>query len=148
MSRFDKYMAVPFLENGRTFDGADCFGLYALVLATELGLAVPDPHVAFGSHGARAVVHAFAAAVARGDWIEVDAPQMFDAVRMLGFHTERGEARRSETHVGCYVGRGQVLHTELGTGPRIMSLADPEIAARRPNFVRPQILAGRADLAA
>lgn len=137
---FDKYMAVPFVENGRAFAGADCFGLYALILAHELGLAVPDPDVSFSKDGARAVLHAFAAGVARGEWIEVATPRIFDAVRMTGVHVLRGQAAKSESHLGCYDGMGRVLHTELNTGPRLMPLDDPEIKGRFRGFFRPAVL--------
>lgn len=137
---FDKYMAVPFVENGRSFAGADCFGFYALILAHELGIAVPDPDVSFTRDGARAVLAAFAAGVARGEWIAVETPRMFDAVRMTGVHVLRGKAGKSESHIGCYDGHGRVIHTELNTGPRCMALDDPEIAPRFRGFFRPAVL--------
>jgi len=140
MSRFDKYMAIPFIEGGRDFSGVDCFGLYALIVATELGLPVPDPRVSFGRNGARTVLAAFAAEVARGAWIEVKTPRIFDAVRMSGFHVVRGEAHKSESHVGCYDGTGYVIHTELQTGPRRMPVEDPEIGPRLRGFFRPAVL--------
>lgn len=36
-----KYMMIPYKENGRTFDGADCYGLVYLILK-EKGFFPPD----------------------------------------------------------------------------------------------------------
>jgi cell wall-associated NlpC family hydrolase len=38
----DKYALVPFVDNGRSMKGADCWGLVGLVYARELVLIVQD----------------------------------------------------------------------------------------------------------
>lgn len=38
----DRYAFVPFVDNGRSMKGADCWGLVCLVYASELGLLLPE----------------------------------------------------------------------------------------------------------
>lgn len=36
-----RYLAVPYKSGGRSWDGADCWGLVCLLYANELGVALP-----------------------------------------------------------------------------------------------------------
>lgn len=146
----DKYVAVPFRDAGRTMSGADCFGLYALVLARECGVAIDDQPVSYGAD-AGAVVCRVADEIASGRWLTVAAgdgaavkglARRFDAVVMTGHIRAGGRVIRGEVHMGCALGDGRVLHTEPGTGPQIMALDDPRIVKRVTGVYRPAALAG------
>jgi len=39
---FSKYLGIPYKNNGRSFDGVDCFGLVSLVFAIEKKITLPD----------------------------------------------------------------------------------------------------------
>lgn len=38
----DKYIGIPWVEGGREFTGADCFGILMLYYKNELGIEIPD----------------------------------------------------------------------------------------------------------
>lgn len=145
----DRYMRVPFRDAGRAWDGADCLGLYLLVLATERGVALPDHDVSYG-RDALAVVGRVEAEIASGAWRLVAAGdgaavkrqgRAFDAVRMTGHvRLPSGELVRGDVHIGVVVGDGRVLHTEPSTGPHVLALDDPRIAKRVKGIYRPAVL--------
>jgi cell wall-associated NlpC family hydrolase len=37
----NKYIGIPFVTNGRTLEGCDCYGLIRLVLLNEYGITMP-----------------------------------------------------------------------------------------------------------
>ena len=39
---FNKYIGLPYQENGRTVDGVDCWGLARLFYKQELSIDLPD----------------------------------------------------------------------------------------------------------
>lgn len=41
MDNLEKYYSVPYLRNGRSFEGCDCFGLFWLWFLHELGVHLP-----------------------------------------------------------------------------------------------------------
>ena len=41
MSWVNKYIGIPYADKGRSFDGADCWGIVYLVLLHEFGVRVP-----------------------------------------------------------------------------------------------------------
>jgi cell wall-associated NlpC family hydrolase len=42
MSTFDKYVGIPFIDRGSSFNGADCYGLIRLIYKTEFGIDIPE----------------------------------------------------------------------------------------------------------
>ncbi len=38
----DKYLEVPYLKNGRTIEGADCYGLAFIILRDMFGKDIPE----------------------------------------------------------------------------------------------------------
>jgi cell wall-associated NlpC family hydrolase len=83
MSRFDRYIGLPWLECGLTEAGCDCEGLLRLVYAGELGIELIGPLV-------------------RADWIPVaaGAERPLDALLL----------HQAPWHVGVVAGRGMMLH--------------------------------------
>lgn len=124
----DRYMTVPFKHGGRGFDGADCFGLYALILATESGIAPPTFDGLSAAGDLNATLRAINGAIAAGLWQKIEGDpvkvaQRFDAILMAGVHG-------APVHIGCAVGDGRVLHSERATGPRCVRLDDFKIRGR------------------
>lgn len=129
-------MSIPFRDGGRGWRGADCFGLYLLVLAREAGVRLADHDVSYG-RDAVAVVTRIEAEIAAGRWLRVEAPARFDAVWMTGHIRTAAGVVRGDVHIGVALGDGRVLHTESQTGPQIMRLDDPRVARRIRGFYRP-----------
>lgn len=144
----DRYMAIPFKDRGRDFDGCDCFGLYMLILANEAGVALGEPDA---SHGINAKVAAgkIEAACISGEWFEVargdgravkSAAQKFDVV-LMSAHVQVGMAViASDLHIGVALGKGKMIHTEYPMGCSWVSLVADDVVGRVKAVYRPKAL--------
>ena len=140
MSRFDRYMAIPYRDHGRSFDGADCFGVCLLILAHEAGIGLADPN---------AVVATVEAEIASGRWQRIAEgdgaavkrqAQLFDLVVMSG-HMRRGMAVvNADLHIGICIGVGRLIHSESESGCSCVAFDDPAIVRRVKAVYRPQAL--------
>ena len=65
----DKFMAIPFVDGGRSRAGADCFGLYAIVVRDLFAVQL-DQDVSY-ERDADAVVRRVADEVASDRWITI-----------------------------------------------------------------------------
>lgn len=147
----DRYLAVPYRDGGRDWSGADCLGLYALVLANEAATQLPDFSVSLkaDARGTLAAIEAQVLSVHR--WRRIygepkDVARKFDCVRMTGHaRGEDGIVRRSDIHLGCATGEGKVLHTEDARGPRIVPLDSSAVAKRVVGVYRPLFLETEPD---
>jgi hypothetical protein len=135
----ERYIAIPFKDLGRDFSGADCFGIYLLILQHEAGIDLADVRATYRSP--QAAIAAVEAEIVSGRWDKVATPDKFDCVHMTS-HVERsGKIVKNELHVGCALGGGWMLHSELPGGPRLVRLDDPEVKNRVLAFYRPAALA-------
>lgn len=147
----DHYVMTPFKDGGRSFDGADCFGLYMLLLQNEAGIALPEPSVSY-RRSAKAVESYVEAQMVCGDWIKIaegngavakPLARKFDLV-VLSAHVRVGlSVHKADLHVGCALGDGKMIHTEDGVGPAVLSLDDDEVIDRVRFVFRPKLLAER-----
>lgn len=103
----EEFVGWPFLREGETAAGADCYGLVCAVLSRRFGVEAPR------YPGAPDLDATGRLALASGDsapWRKVTDPRPGD---VLCFDLE-------ELHVGVYVGDGVMLHTRAsgvsGTG--------------------------------
>lgn len=142
----DRYLAVPYRDGGRSWAGADCLGLYTLILAHEAMAAVPDFAVSVGTDP-RAVLSAIEEQVLSVHrWRRIygepkQVAEKFDCVRMSGHaRGEDGIVRRSDIHLGCAIGGGKLIHTEDARGPRIVAFDDKAIVKRIVGVYRPLFL--------
>ena len=124
-----KYVGIPFVSNGRTMKGCDCYGLVRLVLHNEYGIDLPelsdnyndaqnvnDTARLFAEH--RPVILAE----------KLSAPQE----KALIVLTEHGAA----AHVGIVAGNGYVLHTGFKTGSICQRESHPGIRSRIEGYYR------------
>jgi hypothetical protein len=149
----DRYMSVPWIRAGNSWDGADCWGLYALILAEEAGIAYPEVAARTDLHEIR---HTIAAHIARGPWITLwtadggapldpSMPAMFDCLVMTArVGSMDGVFRRAGLHVACALGDGRLLQSEKLYGPHVMAIDDDRVRARVLGVYRPAALATRA----
>ncbi len=97
-----RYIGIPFVERGRTMDGADCWGLVRLILMNEFGIDAPSLDAIEAPFDYKAIGE-----IARAEtvnWIEVDEPQAGDLIlfRVCG----------QPVHVGLVVDPGWMVHTD------------------------------------
>jgi len=118
-------------------DGADCWGLYALILAREAGAPVVD---LAGMDRVRpsSIRRVIADQAEQGEWVRVDGEvRQFDCV--VTTIPASGVFRDAPMHVGCALGDGRMLQTSSARGPEIVQLSD--VAASVWGVFRPKALA-------
>lgn len=119
------YVGIPYLAEGRSRAGADCWGVVVLVYRERLGIELPA-HTGYGdplSPAAAATV-----AVGRQAWEQVWQPAAFDVV----LFTVRGAPH----HVGLVIRPGWMLHSVAGRDACIESYRRPYWRARIEGFYR------------
>ena len=111
---YDKYIGLPYLDNGRTEAGVDCWGLARLVYRDEYKIDLPsyteeyiggtDPHIVEAVN------------LYRDNWEDTTTPNIGD----LCLFNILGEPM----HVGVFVGDNKFLHCRRGSDSVIESLSN------------------------
>jgi cell wall-associated NlpC family hydrolase len=104
-----KYIGIPFVSNGRTMKGCDCYGLVRLVLHNEYGISLPelsDDYDNAFNVAETARLFSEHLPVLAGE--KIAGPQE----KAIVVITEHGVA----AHVGIVAGGGYILHTGSKTG--------------------------------
>lgn len=86
------YLVIPYVENGRTEQGADCYGFVRVILQNELGIELPEFSYVQDQTSLDEAIEGFQ---------EVDSPRDYDIVYMKGFNYL--------LHVGIWF-RGGIIH--------------------------------------
>jgi hypothetical protein len=111
--KFDKYVGLPYKDNGRDTTGIDCWGLVRLYYKDELGIDLPsytdEYEGPFDTNVARAINHY------KDNWEQTTTPGVGDIV-LFNIYGE-------PAHVGVYVGNNKFLHSREGKDSVIESLA-------------------------
>lgn len=126
----DRFLAIPFVSQGRSYDGADCWGLVWLYYRDVMGIALTE-----WAHVPAKALRTISDLIAehKREWTKVESPRNGDIVVMKAW------TRRStilDAHVGVVVNRRFVLHTRENSGPVLQRLTDPDIAWRIVDFRR------------
>ena len=98
-----KYIGLPFLEKGRTADGADCWGLVRIIYLDEFGIYLPSYVESYkDTSDAAEIGHLFRSQSPRWLKIQPGEEQPGDVI-VLRMHGQ-------PMHVGVVVGDKQFLH--------------------------------------
>ena len=109
---YDKYIGIPYLENGRSEAGLDCWGLARLFYKNEFGIDLPSYSEEYmGSYDPKVVA---AITTYKNDWTKTTSPKLGDLClfKILG----------EPTHVGIYLENSKFLHARDGHSSVIESL--------------------------
>lgn len=104
----EKYMTVPYVSNGNSFAGVNCWGLVSLVLKTEKGIEVAE-YNGISAAEIRKISRSIRNAKGIPPWqtiIPVGSEQPFDVVTMKGLVG----GHPLEIHVGIVTAPGICLH--------------------------------------
>lgn len=129
----EHYLAIPFVDRGRTERGCDCFGLVRLVLARQGGIIMPDyGFVPMRDRGAiNAAIDGEKANAGLWRAVPLSQAQPLDVVPMTDVVTRQdGSSDVAECHVGIMVSTTRVLHTEIASGPVCVDVAHRSVAYR------------------
>lgn len=122
-------IGVPYLDRGRTREGADCFGLVALAQRRLYDLDLPDYVGAYASAEEESEV---ARAIRGGlrSWRSVSPVTPGDVV--LCWYTDPA----LPSHLGIYVGGRKMLSTRSASGARIEDLSSAYWRSRVVDYLR------------
>lgn len=114
MQCIEKYLAIPYRDRGRGFDGVDCWGLVGLVLPELIG-AAPDPLLLdyASAESPRGVRHAIAAEAGRWDEVPLGHERLGDVLLLAD--------RLLPSHVGIVLGDRMMLHATATAGVTVES---------------------------
>lgn len=99
----DDYVGIPYVSEGRSRAGVDCYGLVELVYQERLGIVLPE-FMGYGdplSDAAATMIDE-----GREDWVKVSLPSLYDCVlfRVGG----------RPAHIGIVIRPGWMLHSARG----------------------------------
>ena len=109
---YDKYIGLPYLDNGRTESGLDCWGLARLFYSNEYGIELPSYSEEYT--GGTDPYISQAVNLYKDNWEEITTPNVGDLCLFNIF----GEPM----HVGVYLGDNKFLHCRIGSDSVIESL--------------------------
>jgi cell wall-associated NlpC family hydrolase len=118
-----KYVGIPFVSNGRTIEGCDCYGLVRLVLRNEYGILLPelsDDYSDALNVKETALLFAGHLPVLAGE--KTTCP----CEKSVAVITEHGVA----AHVGIAAGGGYILHTGIKIGSICQRETHPGLRGR------------------
>lgn len=125
----DAFVGVPYVAHGRDYVGADCWGVVYLFYRDVLGVPIPSYSEEMeGREFHRRGISPLIAAERQANWRRVQMPVQGDCVLM--------RVGRLETHVGIYLDRGRLLHSEGPHPSEIVRIDDIRVKSRITGFYR------------
>lgn len=123
---FEPFVGIPWLDGGRTREGADCWGLFWLVYRDLLGIELPSYSEDYTSALDRIIIRRLVDG--KPDyWLRVNTPEPGDGAVMHLIN---------RAHIGVVVGDGRLLHIEKGSGAVIESYTSLKISNMLEGFYR------------
>lgn len=109
----NKYLDIPYVNQGFSRAGVHCYGLVWLVYSQELGIVL-DKYLPITAADIRAAAKTIRREASIGPWTRVDntLAQDFDFVLIAAYDEEKNKISRIEGHIGLAVGNRRVLHIE------------------------------------
>lgn len=112
----DRFVGIPYVQNGREYEGSDCWGVVYLYYRDVLGKLIPTYSAEMEARQfTNRDIGPLLTAERDLHWHSVEHPQAGDCVLM--------RAGRHNSHVGIYLGNGRMLHSE-GPEPSVIERVD------------------------
>ena len=124
-----KYIGIPFVSNGRTLSGCDCYGLVRLVLQTEYGITLPELSDNYSdTRNREQIAKTFA------ENLPVLAAEKLAEAKegSVAVITEGGRP----CHLGINAGGGYILHAAEVTGSVCQRATHPGLRGRIEGYYR------------
>ncbi len=96
----NKYIGIPYVVRGESFDGADCLGLAKLIYREELDIQLPN-YNNIGTEDLDAAANEIA--THKDGWVRVDEPSEFCVVllKLAGY----------PIHLGVCINNSEMIHS-------------------------------------
>lgn len=114
-----KFVGVPWVKDGRSMSGADCYGLALLVLKDVFGKTLPDFKYDVSSSVEQAIEikRSIEAATDIVEYMPGNTELIPGDLVLFSYFGE-------ESHVGVYLGGRTIIHASRKKGTVIVSLSD------------------------
>ena len=109
---YDKYIGLPYKDNGRDIDGIDCWGLVRLYYKQELNIDLPSYTDEYDGPYDTNVTRAIG--LYKDSWNKTNTPSVGDVV-LFNIYGE-------PAHVGVYIGNNKFIHSRENKDSVIESL--------------------------
>jgi hypothetical protein len=129
MTWVSKYVGIPFVDHGRSWQGVDCWGLVRLVYETECGILLPS-YGEISAEDLTKVAKEVASESSQEPWHPVTKIQLFDVAVM--------HRRVAPVHVGIVAALDPIrlLHVERATLTVFLEVTHPTIKFRHAVYYR------------
>ncbi len=122
-------IGIPYIEHGRDYSGADCWGIVFLFYRDILKRPIPSYVAEMQARSFhRRDIGALIEDERAEHWVEVPEPAHGDVVLM--------RTGRAESHVGIYLKGARILHSEGEPGSYIVRADDMRIRFRLVGYFR------------
>lgn len=118
--KYDKYIGLPYQENGRTEAGVDCWGLARLYYKNELNIELPSYSELYDGSLDASVIELIK--TKQDNWAKTTTPIVGDICLFNIYNEPR--------HIGIYIGDGKFLHSRDSKDSVIESINSPQWAKR------------------
>lgn len=117
-------VGIPYVERGRTHEGADCWGVCLLAARELWGIELPEYFYTESEILAHACEHIRRETTSEPHWHQVHAPYPLAAIHIF-------RIRGFEVHCGIHVGNGEFLHSLAGRNSCVETLRSMAWVQRR-----------------
>jgi len=123
---YNKYIGLPYKENGRDETGLDCWGLARLFYKNELNISLPSYSELY--NGSSDITLPQTVNYYKDNWTKVESPKSGDlcVFNILG----------EPSHIGIYIGENKFLHSREGKDSVIDRLDSSQWIRRLEGFYR------------
>jgi len=109
--KFNRYIGIPYKENGRDFKGVDCFGLCYLIWKYELGINLYSftDYVQYDIHKSDRVHEIIHNKIPKVFTIAYESSKPYKALDILLFY--QSSKKDIVNHMGIYIDNQQFIHS-------------------------------------
>jgi hypothetical protein len=122
----DKYIGLPYKDNGRDTSGIDCWGLARLYYSQELNIDLPSYSTEYNGDTSENIKELISQN--KENWTKTEVPEVGDLV-LFNIYGE-------PTHIGICVGDNNFLHSRDGKDSVIESLSSQQWDKRIAGFYK------------
>jgi hypothetical protein len=123
------YIGIPFVSNGRTPEGCDCYGLVRLVFMREFNHYLPEL-----SNDYENALNIKETAILFEKNLPVLSAGRLDAPEEKAVAVIREMGRLC--HLGLFAGDGYILHARVKTGSVLQRISHPDLYGRIEGYYR------------
>lgn len=116
----DRFIGIPFVDGGRTFEGADCYGLVKLYYKNILNIEIPETKIQ--PNQPKRIMINYLNEISK-NWKQIESPEK-NCVVAMAMHDEHPKL---VTHFAVMIDEKRMLHTLNKQNSNIKNIDDISI---------------------